>query len=108
VILFAPVFSALWVYLAKPQPGSGRATQVRLRPAADGPRLPVHGEAAAGIVAGGMSAPAYLLILTYLLTVFGELCVSPVGLSTVTKLAPARLRRADDGRVVPRAVRSAS
>jgi len=25
------------------------------------------------------------------LTVFGELCVSPVGLSTVTKLAPARL-----------------
>ncbi|HEX6571587.1 MAG TPA: MFS transporter, partial [Steroidobacteraceae bacterium] len=31
------------------------------------------------------------LVLTYLLTVFGELCVSPVGLSTVTKLAPARL-----------------
>ena len=46
---------------------------------------------AANIVAGGSKSPAYLLILTYLLTVFGELCLSPVGLSTVTKLAPARL-----------------
>lgn len=47
--------------------------------------------AAANIVAGGSSAPAYLLILTTVLTVFGELYVSPVGLSTVTKPGPARL-----------------
>jgi len=45
---------------------------------------------AAGIVAGGTQSPAYFLILTYLLHTFGELCLSPVGLSTVTKLAPAR------------------
>ena len=31
------------------------------------------------------------LILTYFLHVLGELLVSPVGLSSVTKLAPARL-----------------
>jgi POT family proton-dependent oligopeptide transporter len=30
------------------------------------------------------------LLLSYLLAVFGELCISPVGLSMVTKLAPAR------------------
>ncbi|WP_224367362.1 peptide MFS transporter [Hyalangium versicolor] len=30
------------------------------------------------------------LVLSYLLAVLGELCISPVGLSTVTKLAPAR------------------
>ena len=30
------------------------------------------------------------LILTYLLHTFGELCLSPVGLSSMTKLAPAR------------------
>jgi POT family proton-dependent oligopeptide transporter len=45
---------------------------------------------AAGIVAGGTQSPIYLLVLTYLVHTFGELCLSPVGLSTVTKLAPAR------------------
>ena len=90
VILLAPVFSVLWVRLA----------QRNLDPAAPlkfafGLLLMGIGflfmVTAANIVVGGTTAPAYLLILTYLLTVFGELCVSPVGLSTVTKLAPARL-----------------
>ena len=90
VILLAPVFSALWVRLA----------QRNLDPAAPlkfafGLLLMGIGflfmVTAANIVVGGATAPAYLLVLTYLLTVFGELCVSPVGLSTVTKLAPARL-----------------
>jgi len=30
-------------------------------------------------------------VLVYLLQTFGELCLSPVGLSTVTKLSPARM-----------------
>jgi POT family proton-dependent oligopeptide transporter len=90
VILLAPVFSALWVKLA--QRNLDPAAPVKF---AFGLLLLGVGflfmVAAANIVAGGAYAPAYLLILTYLLTVFGELCVSPVGLSTVTKLAPARL-----------------
>ena len=90
VIIFAPLFSMLWVRLA----------QRNLDPAAPlkfafGLLLMGLGflfmVVAANMVVGGASAPAYLLVLTYLLTVFGELCVSPVGLSTVTKLAPARL-----------------
>jgi POT family proton-dependent oligopeptide transporter len=90
VIMFAPLFSMLWVRLA----------QRNLDPAAPlkfafGLVLMGLGflfmVVAANMVVGGASAPAYLLVLTYLLTVFGELCVSPVGLSTVTKLAPARL-----------------
>ncbi|MBM3334607.1 MFS transporter, partial [Candidatus Sumerlaeota bacterium] len=32
----------------------------------------------------------YWLIATYLVHTFGELCLSPVGLSAVTKLAPRR------------------
>ncbi len=32
----------------------------------------------------------YWLIMTYLLHTFGELCLSPVGLSYYTKLAPKR------------------
>jgi POT family proton-dependent oligopeptide transporter len=36
-------------------------------------------------------APLALLVLGYFLHTTGELCLSPVGLSTVTKLAPVRL-----------------
>jgi POT family proton-dependent oligopeptide transporter len=90
VILFAPAFSALWVHLARRQldPAAPLKFAFGLLLMGLGFLFMV---AAANLVAGGASAPAYLLILTYLLTVFGELCVSPVGLSTVTKLAPARL-----------------
>ena len=45
---------------------------------------------AAKLVAAGNQATPYWLILTYLLHTMGELCLSPVGLSSVTKLAPPR------------------
>jgi proton-dependent oligopeptide transporter, POT family len=90
VIVLAPLFSMLWVKLAQRQldPAAPLKFAFGLLLMGLGFLFMV---AAAEIVVGGASAPAYLLILTYLLTVFGELCVSPVGLSTVTKLAPARL-----------------
>jgi len=43
------------------------------------------------IVVSGNKASAGWLTLTYLLHTFGELCLSPVGLSSVTKLAPRKL-----------------
>ena len=90
VILFAPLFSMLWVRLAQRQmdPAAPLKFAFGLLLMGTGFLFMV---AAANIVAGGSQSPAYFLILTYLLTVFGELCLSPVGLSTVTKLAPARL-----------------
>jgi POT family proton-dependent oligopeptide transporter len=90
VILLAPVFSALWVWLARRNldPAAPLKFAFGLLLMGLGFLFMVG---AANLVAGGNHAPAYLQILTYLLTVFGELCVSPVGLSTVTKLAPARL-----------------
>ena len=45
---------------------------------------------AAKIVVAGNPAAPYWLILTYLLHTMGELFLSPVGLSSVTKLAPQR------------------
>ena len=39
---------------------------------------------------GGMASP-WWLALTYLLHTIGELCLGPVGLSAMTKLAPARV-----------------
>jgi POT family proton-dependent oligopeptide transporter len=35
--------------------------------------------------------PLYTLVLVYVIQSIGELCLSPVGLSMVTKLAPLRL-----------------
>jgi POT family proton-dependent oligopeptide transporter len=46
---------------------------------------------AAKVVAAGHKAWPTWLITTFLLHTFGELCLSPVGLSSVTKLAPRRL-----------------
>ena len=46
---------------------------------------------AATVVAGGNKAWPTWLITTYLVHTFGELCLSPVGLSSFTKLAPRKL-----------------
>jgi POT family proton-dependent oligopeptide transporter len=40
-------------------------------------------------VSGDRVLPTWL-VLTFMLHTFGELCLSPVGLSNVTKLAPAK------------------
>ncbi len=89
VILFAPVFSAVWVQLARRNlnPAAPLKFAFGLLLMGSGFLFMVQ---AATLVAGGMLSPAYFLILTYLVHTFGELCLSPVGLSTVTKLAPAR------------------
>ena len=42
-------------------------------------------------VAGGTAVSPLWLTLTYLLHTIGELCLSPVGLSAMTKLAPQRI-----------------
>jgi len=89
IVIFAPVFSALWVNLARRN--LDPSTPVKFA-------LGLVGMAlgflvmffAARIVAEGMPAAAYWLVLTYLFHTFGELCLSPVGLSSVTKLVPQR------------------
>jgi POT family proton-dependent oligopeptide transporter len=89
VIVFAPVFSAIWVALARRNlnPAAPLKFAFGLMLMGAGFLFMVY---AASLVVGGMKAPAYFLVLTYLVHTFGELCLSPVGLSTVTKLAPAR------------------
>jgi POT family proton-dependent oligopeptide transporter len=42
------------------------------------------------LAASGRVSPLWLIVV-YLIQTFGELCLSPVGLSTVTKLSPARM-----------------
>ncbi len=90
VILFAPVFSALWVWLARRNLDAAAPFKFSFGLILMGLGF-LFMVKAAGLVAGGQQSPAYFLVLTYLVHTFGELCLSPVGLSTVTKLAPARL-----------------
>ncbi len=44
-----------------------------------------------GQTAGGVKVGPQWLVIVYVLHTMGELCLSPIGLSMVTKLAPARL-----------------
>ena len=89
VIAFAPVFAALWVRLAarKLDPSLPVKFGIGLILLAVG--FAVMAAAAAVTVGGGKATPTWL-VTTYLLHTFGELCLSPVGLSSVTKLAPQR------------------
>lgn len=89
IVVFAPVFSALWVWLARRN--MDPSTPVKFALGLLGMALGfLVMFAAARVVAEGMPAAVYWLTLTYLLHTFGELCLSPVGLSSVTKLVPQR------------------
>ncbi|SEG25741.1 MULTISPECIES: peptide MFS transporter [unclassified Paenibacillus] len=85
IIVFAPVFAWLWMRLGDRQPTIPKKFSL-------------------GLLFAGLSflvilLPAYFggdalvnplwLVLSYFIVVVGELCLSPVGLSATTKLAPA-------------------
>ncbi len=90
VVIFAPFFAALWVWLGKRNLDPSSPAKFGLALLLLGAGFLVIMFAAQLVVAsGGKVAPTWLL-LTYLLHTFGELCLSPVGLSNVTKLAPKR------------------
>lgn len=92
IISLAPVFAWLWVYLAKrnAEPSSPRKFAIGLILLGLGFVVVMLGtmRVAAGDVA--RIAP-WWLIFTYFLHTTGELALSPVGLSTVTKLSPHRM-----------------
>jgi POT family proton-dependent oligopeptide transporter len=88
--IFAPVFAWLWVVLAKRklEPSSPAKFSFGLILLGLGFGVLVW----AAILTHNQTRQVGLgwLLVTYLLHTFGELCLSPVGLSTVTKLAPHR------------------
>jgi POT family proton-dependent oligopeptide transporter len=87
VIMLAPIFSILWVRLGKRQPSSPVKFTLGLVFIGLAYVLLVP---AAAMTAYGKISPLWLVGL-YFLEVVGEMCLSPVGLSTVTKLAPVKL-----------------
>ena len=89
IIVFAPMFASLWVALARRNLDPSIPIKFALGLIILGLGFSVMIFAARLIADGGLAAPTWL-ITTYLLHTFGELCISPVGLSSVTKLAPKR------------------
>ena len=92
VILLAPAFAWLWIRLGKYEPTTptkfafglffvGLSFLFLLIPAA----------AIQGAPGGGLRVSPFWLVGCYFIQELGELCISPVGLSVFTKLAPVKI-----------------
>ncbi|HEX8363650.1 MAG TPA: peptide MFS transporter [Allosphingosinicella sp.] len=88
IVLLGPVFAYLWLWLA-------RRNMEPSTPAKFGLGLIQLGLGFLVLVLGAASGSALtsviFIFLIYLLHTTGELCLSPVGLSAMTKLAPSRM-----------------
>jgi POT family proton-dependent oligopeptide transporter len=90
VIAFAPFVAWVWIALAGRHLNPSAPAKFAVGVILMGSGFVVMA-IAASIVAHGSKVLPYWLIATYLLHTLGELCLSPVGLSYVTKLSPKRL-----------------
>jgi proton-dependent oligopeptide transporter, POT family len=89
IFIFAPFLAWLWIALAKRNLNPSAPAKFAMGVMFMGSGFLVMA-AAASIVASGSKVLPYWLIMTYLLHTFGELFLSPVGLSYYTKLTPKR------------------
>jgi len=89
IIVFAPFFAWMWIWLAKRNlnPSTPAKFGIGLIFLGIGFSMMII---ASRIVASGELAMPTWLLLTYLFHTFGELAISPVGLSVTSKLAPKR------------------
>ncbi len=90
VISLAPVMAGVWVALARRNLNPSLPVKFAAGLLFLAAGFCVMAVASRFVAAGHKVWPTWL-ISTYLLHTFGELCLSPVGLSSVTKLAPRRL-----------------
>jgi proton-dependent oligopeptide transporter, POT family len=89
IVLFAPVFVAIWALLGKKglEPSSPYKQAIGLLLLAVG-----YAVIAVGVkgIEPGVKVSMMWLISLYTIHTFGELCLSPIGLSMVNKLAPVK------------------
>jgi POT family proton-dependent oligopeptide transporter len=89
IVIFAPLFGSLWVKLGDRNPSIPTKFGFGLLLLGAGFLVLMWGSGFVG--PEGERVGPHWLITTYLLHTFGELCLSPVGLSSVTKLSPKPL-----------------
>ena len=88
IIIFAPIVANLWVKLGKYNPNTTVKFAFAIILVGLGFGMLVIG---ANVTADGAKIAMIWLVLAYFLHTMGELCLSPVGLSSVTKLAPQKI-----------------
>ncbi|WP_282949594.1 MULTISPECIES: peptide MFS transporter [unclassified Sphingopyxis] len=90
IILFAPFFAGLWQWLGKRgmEPSAPAKFGLALAQMGLANLVLVWGAEAFGVAA---MTPVLFVFLYYLLATTGELCLSPVGLSAMNRLAPSYL-----------------
>ena len=90
IVMFAPFFAALWQYLGRKglEPSAPAKFGIALTQVGLGFLLFVWG---ANSVGGAALTPVLFVFLIYLLHTTAELCLSPVGLSAMARLAPLHL-----------------
>jgi POT family proton-dependent oligopeptide transporter len=88
IISFAPIFAWVWITLGRREPSSPTKFSFGLLLVGSGFAVVAI---AALFGANGVKVSPLWLVVTYLLHTWGELALSPVGMSAMTKLAPARI-----------------
>lgn len=90
IVLFGPIFAALWVWLGKRgwEPSAPAKFGLALAQVGFSFLVFVWGAQSVGVAA---MTPVLFVFLIYLFQTTGELCLSPVGLSAMNRLAPKHL-----------------
>ena len=90
IILLAPVFAAMWQFLGKrrAEPSTPLKFGLGIVQVGLGFLVLVWGANSVGV---DVPTPVIFIFLIYLLHTTGELCLSPVGLSAMNRLAPAHM-----------------
>lgn len=107
IILLAPVVGAIWVFLAKRNYELSSLTKFSLGLIGAGVGFLIMAFAASGIISnnGGVEnatnavasgsailASPWWIVISFLFLTLGELCLSPVSLSIMTKIAPGAIK----------------
>jgi POT family proton-dependent oligopeptide transporter len=90
IVALGPWFSKLWLRLDSGKLRTSTPTKMALGMIILGLGFVVMYAGQQGAVDGAKVSPAWL-VAVYAIHTVGELCLSPIGLSMVTKLAPARV-----------------
>lgn len=91
IIIFAPLVAMIWLKLDKREPNSPVKFALALVFLALGFLTMMLALITEGSGEGSLQISMMWLVLFYLFHTLGELCLSPIGLSMVSKLAPLRL-----------------
>jgi len=89
ILIFAPLFSALWIALGRRGKDPSMPVKFAIGLALMGAGFLVMFVACRYVLAGQKVAPTWLIVC-YLIQMWGDLCLAPVGLSSMTKLAAPR------------------